>query len=238
MLKVLGVAAIVSVACVTVASAAPGFNGLHQARSASGTAIELVGGSRCHTRACKASRRKASRRRVDVHHRERRRSHTPHRRSHRHRVHAARDSSDAPRGCLTSAARGLLSRIEGRFGRVNVISTCRPGARIAGTNRISRHASGNAIDFDAGGRKSQIISWLIANHKSGGTMTYPDMSHIHVDIGPHFVSIAGGRHYASWSRKKTSHRSYRSAKAHTHRRIAIKRGPSMARAHMDVDGDD
>ena len=29
-------------------------------------------------------------------------------------------------------------------------------------------------------------------------MTYADMDHIHVDIGPHFVSIAGGRHWASW----------------------------------------
>lgn len=234
MLKVLSVAAIVSAACVTVASAAPGLNGLHQVKSASDTAIELVGG-RCHTRACKASRRKASR----AHHHERRRSHRSHHRSRKHRVHAARDSSDAPRSCLTSAARGLLSRIESHFGRVRVISTCRPGARIAGTNRISRHASGNAVDFDAGGRKPQIVSWLIAHHKSGGTMTYPDMSHIHVDIGPHFVSIAGGRHYASWSRKnKAGHRSHRSAKAHTHRKIAIKRGPSMARANMDVDDDD
>jgi hypothetical protein len=24
------------------------------------------------------------------------------------------------------------------------------------------------------------------------------MGHIHVDIGPHFVSIAGGQHWASW----------------------------------------
>jgi hypothetical protein len=226
-----------SVACVSVASAAPGLNGLHQPKSSAETAVELVSGSRCHTRSCKASRRKAARG-VEVHHRKKRRSHASRHHSHRHRVHSARDSSDAPRGCLTSAARGLLSRIEGRFGRVTVISTCRPGARIAGTNRISRHASGNAVDFDAGGRKSQIVSWLIANHRSGGTMTYPDMNHIHVDIGPHFVSIAGGRHYASWSGKTSSHRSHREAKAHTHRRIAIKRGPSMARARMDVDGDD
>jgi hypothetical protein len=27
------------------------------------------------------------------------------------------------------------------------------------------------------------------------------MDHIHVDIGPHFVSIAGGRHWASWREK-------------------------------------
>jgi uncharacterized protein YcbK (DUF882 family) len=72
---------------------------------------------------------------------------------------------------------------------MQLISTCRPGARIAGSGRISRHASGNAIDFSARGRKGAVVRWLIANHKRGGTMTYSNMSHVHVDIGPHFVSL-------------------------------------------------
>jgi hypothetical protein len=110
------------------------------------------------------------------------------------RVH---DASDAPRKCLTSAAHAILDKIEAHFGPVRVISTCRPGARIAGSGRISRHASGNAVDFEAGSRKGAIIKWLVANHKTGGTMTYPDMSHIHVDVGQHFVSLAGSRRYAS-----------------------------------------
>ena len=100
------------------------------------------------------------------------------------------------RGCLTSAARALLGRIESQFGAVQIVSTCRPGARIAGTGRVSRHASGNAVDFNAGGRKAAVVRWLIANHRSGGTMTYAGMSHIHVDIGPRFVSLnSGGRGY-------------------------------------------
>jgi hypothetical protein len=94
------------------------------------------------------------------------------------------------RTCLTYEAWGLLDRIEQRFGPVQVISTCRPGARVAGTNRISRHASGNAIDFRAGRRKAAIVDWLVATHHSGGTMTYSDKDHIHVDIGPHFVALA------------------------------------------------
>lgn len=102
---------------------------------------------------------------------------------------AVRDSPEAPRTCLTAAAHALLNRIEQRFGPVKVMSTCRPGAFIAGSGRPSRHASGNAVDFNAGSRKAAIIEWLIANHR-GGTMTYPGMDHIHVDIGPHFVSIA------------------------------------------------
>lgn len=100
----------------------------------------------------------------------------------------------ASRTCLTPAARGLLNRIEAQFGAVQVISTCRPGATIRNTGRPSRHASGNAIDFNAGGRKGAIIAWLRANHHSGGTMTYARMNHIHVDIGPRFVKLNfGGR---------------------------------------------
>jgi uncharacterized protein YcbK (DUF882 family) len=102
-------------------------------------------------------------------------------------------SPGTSRGCLTPAARALLGRIEAQFGRVQVVSTCRPGARIAGTGRISRHASGNAVDFNApGGRKAAVVRWLIANHHSGGTMTYAGMAHIHVDIGPRFVSLNSG----------------------------------------------
>jgi Peptidase M15/Bacterial SH3 domain len=112
---------------------------------------------------------------------------------------AFRESADAPRACLTPAARALLDRIEQKFGPVKVMSTCRSGATIAGTGRPSRHASGNAVDFDAGGRKAAILEWLIANHRSGGIMTYAGMDHIHVDIGPRFISLAGGRHWSSWN---------------------------------------
>jgi hypothetical protein len=106
-----------------------------------------------------------------------------------------RSGGGTSRACLTRPARALLARIEGQFGPVQIVSTCRPGARVAGTGRISRHASGNAIDFKAGARKGAIVRWLIANHHSGGTMTYARMSHIHVDIGPRFVSLNAGARY-------------------------------------------
>lgn len=100
-------------------------------------------------------------------------------------------STGTSRSCLTAAARQLLERIEQQFGKVQIVSTCRPGATIAGTGRPSRHASGNAIDFQAGSRKGEIVRWLIANHHGGGTMTYPGITHIHVDVGRHFVALAG-----------------------------------------------
>ena len=115
------------------------------------------------------------------------------------------------RACLTSSARALLGRIEARFGKMQIVSTCRPGARIAGTGRISRHASGNAVDFNAGSRKGAVVQWLIANHKSGGTMTYSGMNHVHVDIGHHFVALnSGGRGGYRSSRKRYASASSRS----------------------------
>jgi hypothetical protein len=94
------------------------------------------------------------------------------------------------RTCLSSAARALLARIEAQFGPVGIVSTCRPGAVIAGSGRPSRHASGNAIDFNPpAGKKADVVRWLIANHHAGGVMTYADMRHIHVDIGHRFVAL-------------------------------------------------
>lgn len=118
---------------------------------------------------------------------------------------AGRDSPDAPRSCLTPAARELVDRIETKFGRMRLVSTCRTGATISGSGRPSKHASGNAVDFDAGSRKQEVVAWLIENHRTGGTMTYSNMDHVHVDIGPRFVSLGapgggGGRYARRWGR--------------------------------------
>ena len=79
-----------------------------------------------------------------------------------HRKYAS-NGGGTSRSCLTGSARALLSRIEGQFGRVEIISTCRPGARIAGSGKVSKHASGQAIDFRAPGKKSLVVAWLRRN---------------------------------------------------------------------------
>jgi hypothetical protein len=111
----------------------------------------------------------------------------------RHRSAASRadsgEGSGTSRSCLSSDARALLNSIESKFGRVEIVSTCRRGARIATSGRPSKHASGEAIDFRVSGRKRQVVQWLIDNHGDGGTMTYNDMDHIHVDVGNHFVAL-------------------------------------------------
>ncbi|HMN38685.1 MAG TPA: D-Ala-D-Ala carboxypeptidase family metallohydrolase [Hyphomicrobium sp.] len=125
----------------------------------------------------------------------RHRSVTGHAHSHKYSRKYAKKSSmgrgqaSSSTSCLTSEARALLGRLQSRFGHVQVISTCRPGARIATSGRPSKHASGQAIDFRVPGRKSEVVKWLVANHHSGGTMTYSDMDHIHVDVGYHFVAL-------------------------------------------------
>jgi hypothetical protein len=133
------------------------------------------------------------------------------------KAHRPSHGSGASRDCLRPAARALLDRIEAQFGPVRVISTCRPGARIAGTGRRSKHATGEAIDFLApDGRKAEIVRWLVANHQSGGTMTYRGMGHIHVDIGYHFVALGSGGGRAT----RSASRSGRSSA----QRVAARRG--------------
>lgn len=98
----------------------------------------------------------------------------------------------ADRDCLTPTTRDTLTKMERKFRPVKIISTCRPGARIAGTNKISQHAHGNAVDFMAPrGRKAEVVRWLRENN-SGLVMTYSRMGHIHFDTGPHIGVACGG----------------------------------------------
>jgi uncharacterized protein YcbK (DUF882 family) len=127
--------------------------------------------------------------------------HTHHYKKHRHVRHGAmkkfrrharhvRGRATADRGCLVPAARALLARIEAQFGPVQVISTCRSGAVIAGSGRPSLHRYGMAFDFRTP-NKAAVVRWLAANN-AGGTMTYRHSNHIHADVGRHFVAHGGG----------------------------------------------
>lgn len=98
--------------------------------------------------------------------------------------------STASVSCLKPAAKALLGRIQAQFGRVQIVSTCRNGARIRGTGKRSKHATGEAIDFKVPGRTTaEVVRWLKANHHGGGIMTYRNFSHIHVDVGYRYVRL-------------------------------------------------
>jgi hypothetical protein len=102
--------------------------------------------------------------------------------------------ASASRSCLTAETRGVLARLEARFGAVKVISTCRPGAVIAGSGgRPSYHRYGKAVDFNVprGVSKAEVVRWLYANNR-GVVMTYRGMGHVHFDTGSYHKIACGG----------------------------------------------
>jgi hypothetical protein len=105
-------------------------------------------------------------------------------RGHVHRGHAHRHvhgGASASRACLTADTRRVLSGLEARFGSVRVISTCRPGAVIAGSGRPSQHRYGKAVDFVPNGNRAAMMAWLRSN-ANGAVITYAS-GHIHFDTG-------------------------------------------------------
>lgn len=94
------------------------------------------------------------------------------------------DETEAGSNCLPGELRSKLSQVSKKFGKVQVLSTYRRGARMP-SGRTSFHASCRAVDFKPpAGKYSQVASWLKANH-SGGVGTYScGMNHIHLDTGP------------------------------------------------------
>lgn len=108
-------------------------------------------------------------------------------------------AASASRSCLTADTRAVLARLEGRVGTVSIVSTCRPGATIAGTQRPSFHRYGKAVDFNTR-RKAEAIAFL--RTQGVFVMTYCGMSHVHFNTGQVGASFCGGRHaYASAARK-------------------------------------
>jgi peptidase M15-like protein len=142
---------------------------------------------------------------------------------------AANTTAQAARtSCLPGSVKAKLAQIRAKFGPVRIVSTHRPGARIAGSGKRSYHASCRAVDFHAPrGKYRQVVAWLKRSH-SGGVGTYScGMNHIHIDNGPrvrfhHCVNARGRpvgkkRRYAKRRSKKTY------TKSRSRRRYAKKR---------------
>ncbi|MEQ8825781.1 MAG: D-Ala-D-Ala carboxypeptidase family metallohydrolase [Filomicrobium sp.] len=137
----------------------------------------------------------------------------------------------ASTGCLPASVKAKLNQIRAKFGPVRVISTHRPGARIAGSGKRSFHASCRAVDFHPPrGKYRQVVAWLKKNH-SGGVGTYScGMHHIHIDNGPrvrfhHCVNARGRpvgkkRRYASKRRYKKKYAKRYSKRRYSKRRSA------------------
>jgi len=111
---------------------------------------------------------------------------------------AAARGGSASRACLTAQTRAVLAQLEGRFGPVRVISTCRPGAVIAGSGRPSMHRYGRAVDFvPPPGRRAPMMAFLRGN--AGGAVIAYRSGHVHFDTGGYSrASYAGARHSSAW----------------------------------------
>ena len=98
------------------------------------------------------------------------------------------------RDCLTYDTRAVLEGAESHFGvTFKLISTCRPGARIAGTSHMSEHAFGRAVDLivPRGVSKQSVVHYFL-KHAKGVTMVYRDMAHVHFDTGQWHALACGG----------------------------------------------
>lgn len=135
-------------------------------------------------------------------------------------------------GCLPGVLRARLSQIRSKFGSIRVVSTHRPGARIAGSGRRSLHSSCRAVDFvPPRGKYGAVVAWLKANH-GGGVGTYScGMHHVHIDSGPrvrfHHCVSASGRPIRS-ARRGSKGRRYASRRTRSGNRYATRRGNRYA----------
>lgn len=114
--------------------------------------------------------------------------------------------------CLPASIRAALDRANAACG-IKVISTYRPGARIAGTGHVSMHASCRAADFTAGAPACVLRALSGWNGKL--STDYGRARHYHIDDGRYARFAHGGsRRYA----RNGKHRRY--ARLRHHRREA------------------
>ena len=88
-----------------------------------------------------------------------------------------------PTGCLPGSIKARLSEIRKKFGPITIISTYRPGARIAGTGHRSKHADCRAVDFKLK-NKLKAWRWLNKVHNGGLGIYHGKCNHLHIDNGP------------------------------------------------------
>lgn len=75
-----------------------------------------------------------------------------------------------------------LMEVERKFGPIQIISSCRPGATVKNTNRPSMHRYCRAVDFNPPKNKYSEVSSFLKRTWWGGVGTYSGrFNHIHID---------------------------------------------------------
>lgn len=93
----------------------------------------------------------------------------------------------------------FLSRVRAQCGSVQVISTFRRGARIAGTHRRSCHATGQAVDYTTSNPSCALR--VASGSRLGHSIDYGRVRHFHVSTcaqerGARFAHGGGQVRYA------------------------------------------
>jgi len=107
--------------------------------------------------------------------------------------------ADASLGCLPASIKAALARANNACG-IHVISTLRPGARIAGTGHRSMHARCRAADFTSA--KYGCVYRVLAGWPGQLSTDARRMRHVHIDDGRYARFVHGGhRRYARHIRR-------------------------------------
>jgi hypothetical protein len=102
-----------------------------------------------------------------------------------------RQMASTETSCLPGSLKQALADVRGRFGSIQVVSTHRPGAVIAGSRKPSHHRNCQAVDFRPPSGKYGAVAAYLKNTWSGGIGTYAS-GHIHIDTGPGYHWYTGG----------------------------------------------
>lgn len=91
----------------------------------------------------------------------------------------------------------FLRTVSSQCGQVHVISTFRPGAHVAGTNRLSCHAAGQAVDYQTSNPSCALR--VAQGVRLGHSIDYAHVNHFHVsncarEMGARFAHGGGHRH--------------------------------------------
>lgn len=75
-----------------------------------------------------------------------------------------------------------LRSVESKFGKIRIISSCRPGATVRKTGRPSMHRYCRAVDFNPPRGKYRQVARYLKTTWGGGVGTYSGrFNHIHID---------------------------------------------------------
>lgn len=119
---------------------------------------------------------------------------------------ARHQAASASTACLPASIKAALARAHAACG-IRVISTLRPGARIAGTNHISMHASCRAADFTSA--NYACVYRVLAGWPGKLSIDAARMRHVHIDDGRYARFVHGGHH--RYAKRHKGHRFARRA---------------------------